>query len=756
MPDPQPQAAPPTTAPDLSAQIGQARQNGYSDDQIAQYLSSKRSDLAPKISEAMQSGHSASDVVNYLATKTAPGSPALNSDVVTPIAQARKDRVSDDEILDYIGRFKPDLVPGIKEARAAGKDSTDILNQLAGTPGVKGASPQVSPYGPIPNGKIPGLTDFAQGVLHGAVKTVGDLLGHLPGEVGHEARDVVSAYPSNDSLAAKIGNFAEQAGEMSIGGGAGEKLALKAAPFLSKYLPSIAKILPYVGQAAGSAATAGVESGGDPAAMAEAAVPAVALPAAGAGIKAGAKALLEKALASPSVNRLAQTAQDFAASNSIPLNQGAISGSRAVQAAEKTLGETVAPDKYAALIDAQQQGMNRAAQDFVGAKPASQYEAGQEVLDLLDGKLKDTHQAAQDAYAKFDQAVAAHPATVPAGTKASSVLDAQGHPVLTPTTQTVNLPVDVSQAKKALRPVYNKIAGLLSRIPEASREQDPGFRVLSRLMNGPDQIPASDAEEILSLSKNIGREATFPEVRNRSQGIASLTNSVLQPAIDKGVANAGPEAIKALRSGRQLWAQKSALADLMEKLGGSDQTQQVSAFKKLLAPKDSNFDTLQQVLETAPEAAEALRRGYLTNLFEKPSEKGGFSNARGALAEWQKLGSQTRQAIFGADQGRDIDVFLKLAQRLGENPNPSGTGTVNALLKLGLVVTHPATGVPALVFGRKLADLLYSPEGARNLRALVTMGPRSRVGRQALSMLSTAIAEKHEGQPGAQSLSGPE
>jgi hypothetical protein len=63
-----------TPAP-LSSQIDQARQVGYGDDDILDYLSSTRSDLAPKIKQARDSRYSSGDVVNYLKTSSATPAP---------------------------------------------------------------------------------------------------------------------------------------------------------------------------------------------------------------------------------------------------------------------------------------------------------------------------------------------------------------------------------------------------------------------------------------------------------------------------------------------------------------------------------------------------------------------------------------------------------------------------------------------------------------------------------------------------------
>jgi hypothetical protein len=105
------------------------------------------------------------------------------------------------------------------------------------------------------------------------------------------------------------------------------------------------------------------------------------------------------------------------------------------------------------------------------------------------------------------------------------------------------------------------------------------------------------------------------------------------------------------------------------------------------------------------------------------------------LANWSKLGPKTKAALFG-EQAKDISTFLKLAKRLNENPNPSGTGTVNALIRLGLAVAHPMTAGVPIVFSRKLADVLYSPDGAQNLKMLLFAGERSAAGRRAYNALS--------------------
>jgi len=50
----------------LAGQIGEARDNGYSDDEIVDYLTSSRSDLAPRFKEARTNGYGSGEILDYL------------------------------------------------------------------------------------------------------------------------------------------------------------------------------------------------------------------------------------------------------------------------------------------------------------------------------------------------------------------------------------------------------------------------------------------------------------------------------------------------------------------------------------------------------------------------------------------------------------------------------------------------------------------------------------------------------------------
>src|SRR5215471_793820 len=57
---------------DLIQQIDQARQHGYSDQEISDYLQQSHPDLAPKIKEALGAGYSTSEILGHLAPSKPP------------------------------------------------------------------------------------------------------------------------------------------------------------------------------------------------------------------------------------------------------------------------------------------------------------------------------------------------------------------------------------------------------------------------------------------------------------------------------------------------------------------------------------------------------------------------------------------------------------------------------------------------------------------------------------------------------------
>ncbi len=98
---------------------------------------------------------------------------------------------------------------------------------------------------------------------------------------------------------------------------------------------------------------------------------------------------------------------------------------------------------------------------------------------------------------------------------------------------------------------------------------------------------------------------------------------------------------------------------------------------------------------------------------------------RQAANLWRQIGPRTKAALYSPEQIANIDHFMELAQRVGENPAVSKGGVMQALMKAGVFLAHPVAGPGSFVLGRGIARLLYSPEGAEALRNGFSAAPGS-------------------------------
>lgn len=550
--------------------------------------------------------------------------------------------------------------------------------------------------------------DFLQGVGAGAFSTA-----RRVSQLVHKAIPGIPEVPEDlatppDSNVAKAGKIAEQAAEFMVPMGAVSK-AVKGAP-LAVRLGS---------EALTGGVTSLLQTGGDPRSAAESAATVGALGGLGAAVPAGARAIglpLFDRIANAAPRPLSQVAIDIAKKYGVPLTRGMEGGSKTVQAVEKILGHTVAPDLYEALTEQGQQGITKGATDLAGNFATDSYAAGDGTVKKLLGAAGKHEQSAQKSYQALE-AIEADPAnaqTVRVGTKPSAVLDASGKPLMQVVTQDIALPVDMRAAKQQLTPIRDQI---LKQIPVGQQQYSKGLHAIQQLLDGPDVVPASVADANLSAVKQIQREAIDGKVKF----LAGKAIDAVSPSVDDAVAKAGPNAANALKEARQSWKARAQVLDLVDDLSGdvTGKSGQTDAAKKLLKPADSSYPMLQKVLAVAPDSVDDLGKAYLGRVFSKAAN-GELTNPGEASNIWNQIGPRTKAALYSPDQVKDINAFLQLAKRVNENPNPSGTGVVNSLLKLGILATHPIQGASALTFGRSAARVLYTPEGAAGLRTLLS------------------------------------
>jgi cell division septum initiation protein DivIVA len=100
-----------------------------------------------------------------------------------------------------------------------------------------------------------------------------------------------------------------------------------------------------------------------------------------------------------------------------------------------------------------------------------------------------------------------------------------------------------------------------------------------------------------------------------------------------------------------------------------------------------------------------------------------MNKPQSVLRKWMDLGDEKKNILFrdpyphtgeGAPRVQRLTDFFVLMKKLGENPNPSGSGAMLAMVKgLGLVLTAPHIGIPVLLGSKAAARMLFNPESSR-------------------------------------------
>lgn len=431
---------------------------------------------------------------------------------------------------------------------------------------------------------------------------------------------------------------------------------------------------------------------------------------------------------------LSEGAQALAEKYGVPLTRGAQGGSRTVQAAEKMLGHTVAPDLYESVIEKAQQGVDAGAKDLSGGFGTDRFTAGENTIGKMLGTAKDLEDVAHGEYGNLRslEADPANATSVQVGT----------NPDGAPKMETQGLPVDMRPAKQALAPIVDEYS---RRMTPAQRSADPGLAAIKNILTRPDSLPASVAEADLGYLKEILRG----DASGQAKRLAGKAIDAMDMQVKTAVSQAGPDAVDSLERARQTWKNRTDILDTVKQLAGdtSGRKGQVLLTNKLLQPADASFPDLRRVLAIAPDAASDIGQAFLSErVFKKVSGGESLTNPTQASNLWNQIGPRTKEALYTPGQITDINDFLELAKRVSENPNPSNTGSLNAMLKMGVLVTNPIHGGSALVLGRNLAKVLYAPDGAANLKLALQAGNPAQAGTamQAVKTLMRAGATAPE------------
>lgn len=438
------------------------------------------------------------------------------------------------------------------------------------------------------------------------------------------------------------------------------------------------------------------------------------LPFAVGALPKGAKVPVTPKIINP--NAIESAAIEYLKSEGVPISAAVETGSPYVRGVQKMadttpLGAVVASKADAATTAALKTTADRLA-NRAHPSPVVPEQAGAGVVSALEAKGAGHGIDANTAYADFRK-IESDPANLktvtvgPPKQVPSGVLDASGNPIMKslPNTQDIPLPTDVRAIKDRLRPI---IEDMDKWMEPAKRTASAGYQAAKSIIDGPDYIPASQAEAGLGGLKQLARDGA-----GRNAGMAKITIPRLQSAIDDAVSAAGKDAVDALHSGRAATAAKYGVQSVIDQL----RSEPVQTFRQMTYQKDAGIDLLRSVAKEVPGELPKIGRAYLEDLFSKAQAQGGFDGAQGLWSQWNNLGPNTKQMLFRDPQlVANLDKFFLGAKKIAEHPNPSGSGVVSWIAGQGaLAVTHPVTGVPYLLGAGALSKLMHSPSGVRML-----------------------------------------
>ncbi len=274
--------------------------------------------------------------------------------------------------------------------------------------------------------------------------------------------------------------------------------------------------------------------------------------------------------------------------------------------------------------------------------------------------------------------------------------------------KTLQLAVDLTQAKPQLRPAHAELKREAELVPGSMMGGKARALVaLDRLLSGPDQVSASTLDAALSDLKAFARKSKEQgRPRTSAEGIIIDAVGKLETALQQRLEQAGPEAQALLKRGR-LWTRaKYAAQDVLEQL----RTEPVQVFNQVTYKRDAGVVQLRRLAKVAPDEIQAVGRAYLDQLIDTAMEDGTFGHHAKVSSAWKNLGPETKRILFrDAEHVADLDRFFALVERIGHNPNPSGTA-----------LTLSATKIAGIPLNYALAKLAYTPGGVK----LLTQGVR--------------------------------
>lgn len=460
----------------------------------------------------------------------------------------------------------------------------------------------------------------------------------------------------------------------------------------------------------------------------------------------------------------------------VRMTPGQRAGQRGLETSEKNLRNVPATQNRAErfynaqeedLAAAGRRRVQGASRSAYGTKPVvtNPYGAGSAVQEALTDRIDRLRDYADKLYDSTRQTTARNVKEVQTGTRevpASTVLDPSGNPAVPARTEPVmsklQSPVDLKTVRSQLKPIYDE---LTRNLPEARRANSPAYRALDDLMKSDaQQMNAMDFDKFLGAVKAITRNGDSSILSNQSQRLARQVIGAGERQFQQAIAGAGPNVVDKLNRARKAVAEYHNTADFLESL----RSEPGALYSNLTNGGDRAVNALREIGNKAPKALQTVGRTYLEEMMDKATREGGFGRSAGVKADWEKLGAETKELIFGQKLTKDMDDFLLAAKRLTPAQGSATADRASALLHYGDIgaaiaefVAGSATGHAGVgaagaaatlaktrLQPEMLARLSFKPAGAQLLKQSLTLPINSRGFNRTMQMLNAMASEDDE------------
>lgn len=384
------------------------------------------------------------------------------------------------------------------------------------------------------------------------------------------------------------------------------------------------------------------------------------------------------------------------------------------------------------------QGLNKLQRGQV----TNQVGAGEAIQDSLTGRVKNVRDYADKLYDSVRQTTARNKQQVQTGvtnTPASSIVDQYGNPAIPagtkPVMETVETPVQLAPIRQNLQQVYTELS---RNLPEAKRANSPAYQALSELMTSDKQVmPAMDFDKFLGAVKALTRDGTSDVLSTQSQRLARQVIAAGEKEFQTALGTAGPNVLDKLSRARKAVREYHNAADLL----GDLNSEPGALYANLTTGGERVNNTLEVLHQKAPQALQTVGRTYLEQLLNKATAEGGFGRSEGLWADWQRLGKDSKNLLFGPTIAGKFDEFLLAAKRLTPGRGSATSDRMSALgaygdvgVAIGEVIAgsllgHPGYGIVGAggtllrtrVQPGILARLSFRPNGAQLLKNALTL-----------------------------------